>query len=59
MGTLFTVASPSALTAVVAGVISLTPGTAWSLWLAFVGAIIVISAILGGVNSSQRRRRRA
>jgi CDP-diglyceride synthetase len=35
---------------------SLTPGSAWALAAAVVGLVIVVSAVLGGIRASQRRR---
>ncbi|MDR6973023.1 hypothetical protein [Leifsonia shinshuensis] len=35
---------------------ALTPGSAWALGAAVVGLIIVVSALLGGLRASQRRR---
>ena len=35
---------------------SLTPGSAWALGAAVLGLIIVVSALLGGIRASQRRR---
>lgn len=35
---------------------SLTPGSAWALGAALLGLIIVVSALLGGIRASQRRR---
>ena len=35
---------------------SLTPGSAWALAAAVLGLIIVVSALLGGLRASQRRR---
>ncbi|WP_431246671.1 hypothetical protein [Leifsonia xyli] len=37
---------------------SLTPGSAWALAAAVVGLVIVVSALLGGIRASQRRRLR-
>ena len=38
---------------------SLTPGSAWALGAALLGLIIVVSALLGGIRASQRRRVRS
>lgn len=35
---------------------SLTPGSTWALAAAVVGLVIVVSAVLGGIRASQRRR---
>ena len=35
---------------------SMTPGSAWALGAAVLGLIIVVSALLGGIRASQRRR---
>ena len=35
---------------------SLNPGSAWALGAALLGLIIVVSALLGGIRASQRRR---
>lgn len=56
--TLFVVSAPARLTAFVVWLSSLTPGTAWALWIATFGLIIVVCALLGGVSAAQRRRRR-
>jgi hypothetical protein len=37
---------------------SLTPGSAWALGAAALGLVIVVSALLGGIRSAQRRRER-
>ncbi|WP_314149703.1 hypothetical protein [uncultured Leifsonia sp.] len=55
---LLLVSSPARLAATVEWFSALTPGTAWALWIGVVGLIIAVSAVLGAVNASQRRRRR-
>ena len=55
---LLLVSSPARLAATVEWFSALTPGTAWALWIGVVGLIIAVSAVLGAVNTSQRRRRR-
>jgi hypothetical protein len=56
--TLVTVSSPARLAAVMAWIASLTPGAAFALWIALLGLVIVVSAVLGAIGAAQRRRRR-
>lgn len=55
-GTLFVVSAPERLAAVEVWLAALTPGTAWALWLAAAGVLIVVFALLGAIRSAQRRR---
>lgn len=56
--TLWVISSPERLRSTADWFTSLTPGTALALWVALLGAIIAISAALGGISAAQRRRRR-
>jgi hypothetical protein len=56
--TLIVVSSPSRLAGVTVWVASLTPGAAWALWVALLGLVIVVSALLGAIGAAQRSRRR-
>ena len=57
--TLWVVSSAERVTGIGSWFGSLTPGSAQALAAAVVGVIIVVSALLGGVRSAQRRRARA
>ncbi|MGO4298968.1 hypothetical protein [Leifsonia sp. RAF41] len=54
--TLYIVASPERAADAGTWLTSLTPGSAWALGAALLGLIIVVSALLGGIRASQRRR---
>lgn|GEM_PF-1253760 len=54
--TLYVIASAERAAEVADWLRSLTPGSAWALAAAVLGLIIVVSALLGGVRASQRRR---
>ncbi|MCI0157467.1 hypothetical protein KNO15_12265 [Leifsonia shinshuensis] len=56
--TLFVVSSPARLAGVTVWVSTLTPGAAWALWIALLGLVIVVSALLGAIGAAQRSRRR-
>jgi hypothetical protein len=58
-GTLFVLSAPERLAAVEVWLAALTPGTAWALWLAAAGVLIVVFALLGAIRSAQRRRQAA
>jgi len=58
-GTLFVLSAPERLAAVEVWLAALTPGTAWALWLAAAGVLIVVFALLGAIRSAQRRRQTA
>ncbi|WP_285114094.1 hypothetical protein [Leifsonia sp. fls2-241-R2A-40a] len=55
-GTLYVLSSADRADAVGGWITALTPGSAWALGAAAVGLIIVVSALLGGIRASQRRR---
>jgi len=55
-GMLFVLSAPERLAAVEVWLAALTPGTAWALWLAAAGVLIVVFALLGAIRSAQRRR---
>lgn len=55
-GMLFVLSAPERLAAVEVWLSALTPGSAWALWLAVAGVLIVVFALLGAIRSSQRRR---
>lgn len=54
--TLYVLASAGRAAEVAVWLRSLTPGSAWALAAAALGLIIVVSALLGGIRASQRRR---
>lgn len=54
--TLYVLASAERAAGVALWLRSLTPGSAWALAAAVLGLIIVVSALLGGIRASQRRR---
>ncbi|WP_249776404.1 hypothetical protein [Leifsonia sp. C5G2] len=54
--TLYVLASAERAAEVALWLRSLTPGSAWALAAAVLGLIIVVSALLGGIRASQRRR---
>ncbi|MGO4533307.1 hypothetical protein [Leifsonia sp. 2MCAF36] len=54
--TLSIVSSPERAAGTRAWIASLEPGSAWALGAALLGLIIVVSALLGGIRASQRRR---
>jgi type II secretory pathway component PulF len=56
---LFVLSAPERLAAVEVWLAALTPGTAWALWLAAIGLLIVVFSLLGVIRSAQRRRRAA
>ena len=56
--TLIVVSSPARLTGVTVWIATLTPGAAWALWIALLGLVIVVSALLGAIGAAQRSRRR-
>jgi hypothetical protein len=56
VSTLFVLSSAERADEVGGWLASLTPGSAWALAAAVVGLVIVVSALLGGVRASQRRR---
>lgn len=56
--TLIVVSSPVRLAGVTVWIASLTPGAAWALWVALLGLVIVVSALLGAISAAQRNRRR-
>lgn len=56
--TLIVVSSPARLAGVAAWISTLTPGAAWALWIALLGLVIVVSALLGAIGAAQRSRRR-
>lgn len=56
--TLIVVSSPIRLAGVTVWIASLTPGAAWALWVALLGLVIVVSALLGAIGAAQRNRRR-
>ena len=58
-GTLFVLSAPERLAAVEVWLAALTPVTAWALWLAAAGVLIVVFALLGAIRSAQRRRQAA
>ena len=55
-GTLFVLSAPSRLAGVELWLASLTPGATWALWIALLGVLIVVFALLGAIRSAQRRR---
>jgi hypothetical protein len=55
-GTLFVLSSSERTANVTSWLGSLTAGSAWALGAALLGLIIVVSALLGGIRSAQRRR---
>lgn len=57
--TLYVLASSERVRDVADWLASLTPGSAWALGAAVIGLVIVVSALLGGIRASQRRRVRA
>jgi len=57
--TLYVLASAERVREVGDWLASLTPGSAWALGAAAIGLVIVVSALLGGIRASQRRRVRA
>ncbi|GIT80742.1 hypothetical protein LLS1_24110 [Leifsonia sp. LS1] len=57
--TLFILSAPERLASVEVWLAALTPGTAWALWLAAAGVLIVVFALLGAIRSAQRRRQAA
>lgn len=57
-GTLAVVSSPARLAGVTVWIATLTPGAAIAVWIAVLGLIIVVSALLGAVSAAQRNRRR-
>jgi len=59
VATLAVLASAERVADVTAWMRALTPGSAWALGAAVLGLIIVVSALLGGIRASQRRRIRA
>jgi type II secretory pathway component PulF len=56
--TLIVVSSPARLAAVTVWMAALSPGAAWALWIALLGLVIVVSALLGVVSAARRNRRR-
>lgn len=56
--TLVVVSSPVRLAGVTVWMASLTPGATWALWIALLGLVIVVSALLAGITAAQRSRRR-
>lgn len=56
--TLVVVSSPARLTGVTVWFATLTPGVAWALWIALLGLVIVVSALLGVISAAQRNRHR-
>ena len=54
--TLYVLASSERVREVGDWLASLTPGSAWALGAAVIGLVIVVSALLGGIRASQRRR---
>ncbi|MFP3464191.1 hypothetical protein [Leifsonia sp. SIMBA_070] len=54
--TLWIVSSAERADAAGSWLASLTPGSAWALAAAVLGLVIVVSALLGGLRASQRRR---
>lgn len=54
--TLYVVSSAERAEAVRSWLVTLNPGSAWALGAAVLGLIIVVSALLGGIRASQRRR---
>lgn len=56
--TLIVVSSPARLAGVTVWIATLTPGAAWALWIALLGLVIVVSALLGAIGAAQRSRRR-
>lgn len=57
--TLYVLASSERVRDVADWLASLTPGSAWALGAAVIGLVIVVSALLGGIRASQRKRVRA
>ncbi|MFF2050160.1 hypothetical protein ACFVU2_01045 [Leifsonia sp. NPDC058194] len=58
-GMLFVLSAPERLAGVEVWLAALTPGSAWALWLAAAGVLIVVFALLGAIRSAQRRRHAA
>jgi hypothetical protein len=58
VATLVTVSSPVRLAGVTVWLATLTPGAAIAVWIAVVGIVIVISALLSAISATQRSRRR-
>jgi hypothetical protein len=56
--TLIVVSSPARLAGVAAWIATLAPGAAWTLGIALLGLVIVVSAVLGVIGAAQRSRRR-
>ncbi|MDR6612148.1 hypothetical protein [Leifsonia sp. 1010] len=56
--TLYVLASSGRVREVGDWLAALTPGSAWALGAAVIGLVIVVSALLGGIRASQRRRER-
>lgn len=54
--TLYLLSSAERADAAARWLASLNPGSAWALGAAVLGLIIVVSALLGGIRASQRRR---
>lgn len=54
--TLYVLASAERVRAAADWIAALTPGSAWALGAAVIGLVIVVSALLGGIRASQRRR---
>ena len=54
--TLYVISSAERADRTGAWLASLTPGSAWALAAAVLGLVIVVSALLGGIRASQRRR---
>ncbi|MGO4595188.1 hypothetical protein AB4Z18_15330 [Leifsonia sp. 2TAF2] len=55
-GTLFVLSSSERTANVASWLGSLTAPSAWALGAALLGLVIVVSALLGGIRSAQRRR---
>lgn len=55
-GVLYVLSSRERIDAAGGWLASLSPGSAWALAAAVVGLVIVVSAVLGGIRASQRRR---
>lgn len=56
--TLIVVSWPGGLAQATVWIGSLTPGATWALWIALLGLVIVVSALLGAIRAAQQRRRR-
>ncbi|QNE37635.1 hypothetical protein F1C12_09430 [Leifsonia shinshuensis] len=52
------VSSPARVAGVTVWLATLTPGAALAVWIAALGLVIVVSALLGAISAAQRNRRR-